>query len=314
MARRLPSLNGLKAFEAAARHLSFTHAAEELFVTQGAISRQIKQLEQSMRLRLFHRLTRKLELTEDGLALFPAVSGALDDIERAVSRVQRSGNSGILTLNVLPTFAMNWLMPRLHDFSVKFPDIEVHLMTSIRPVDFTREDVDLAIRVGHDPSTSQDPGAPRIDLTMTNDWKDIRSQELLSDILVPVASPDLIADHDPIESVEDLLDFQLLHVGTRSNAWPDWLRGADVDAPPASKGLTFGHFFSALQAARDGLGIAISPKVLVEADIASGNLFVPIEQHVPNAGKYYVLGLERHWNLRKTTVFREWLIGTIDGG
>ncbi|RAZ78414.1 LysR family transcriptional regulator [Mesorhizobium atlanticum] len=308
LARRLPSLYALRAFEAAARHLSFTIAAEELCVTQGAISRQIKLLEDTMGLPLFKRLTRKLELTESGQILFPTVRHALDDMERAVLRVGSRGASGILTVSALPTFAMNWLMPRLPDFSEKHPSIEVQLITTIRAVDFVRDNIDVAIRVGRPRGKDTLQSAPRIDLMMADDWAGIRSDRLLPDQMVPVAAPEFVTRHG-LSTISLVSKVPLIHVGTRANAWPDWFKNADLTVPD-QPGLVFGHFFQALTAARAGQGVALIPKVLVDNDLEAGLLVIPFEPPIATSGYYYLLYRAHHWNLPKVKAFRDWLSST----
>ena len=312
MARQLSSLisslNGLKAFEAAARHLSFTDAAEELFVTQGAVSRQIKALEERLGVKLFYRLTRRVELTESGQILFPATRNALDELERAILRLNQKTQSGILTISVLPTLAMNWLMPRLHEFNEMNPSIEVHLMTSIRKVDFAREDIHLAIRVGRPRGTDASWSGPRIDLMMVENWDGVRAECLMPDEMVPVVAPSLLEKEFPLGCAEDLRNFTLLHVSTRANAWPDWIGALGIEGLTSREGPSFGHFFLALQAAKSGQGVALVPRVLALPDLAVGQLIIPFEGNVPPAGNYYLLCRDHHWDVPRIRIFRKWLI------
>jgi len=170
--RRLPSLTSLRAFEAAARLLSFTLAAEELFVTQGAVSRQIKALEEYLATPLFVRRARALELTPTGDAYYQSLRQALDLMEQATQRAVGDNGERILTLSVLPTFAVSWLMPRLSDFNARYPRIEIRMIASILPVDF-RSDVDVAIRVGAARDEKFTGEHARIELVMTDDWSGI---------------------------------------------------------------------------------------------------------------------------------------------
>ena len=265
MRRRLPSLNALRVFEASARTLSFTAAAEELSVTQGAVSRQIKALEGEIGVPLFVRHVRRLELTQDGAVLYPGVRAALDELERSVARVDRRNASGVLTVTTLPTFAMNWLMPRLEAFSSCHPTIEVHLVTTIGAVDFSRDDVDLAIRVGRVEGDDELENAARIDLKMTEGQGPLRAHRLMADELVPVAAPELMRD-GPVAEPEDLLTYPLLHVATRGNAWPDYFAALGVSTDVVLTEPKFGHYFMVLAAARRGDGVAVVPRVLVEED------------------------------------------------
>ncbi|WMS41432.1 transcriptional regulator GcvA [Acuticoccus sp. MNP-M23] len=305
MRRRLPSLNALRVFEAAARKLSFSAAADELNVTQGAVSRQIKTLEAEIGVPLFVRHVRRIALTADGADLYPGVRGALDELERSVARVEKRKASGVLTVSALPTFAMSWLMPRLEDFSTRNPTIEVHLATSIGAVNFSRDEVDLAIRVGRI-DASDDPDAPRIDLKMIEDSDSLRSERLMVDELVPVAAPDFFTGAAPVKP-EDLLAYPLIHNATRGNAWQDYFNAAGLTVTITPEEPKFGHYFMVMAAARRGDGVAVIPRVLVEEDIASGRLVPAIAHTVRSAGSYYLLGREHQWDFPMIKAFREWI-------
>ncbi|MAU48366.1 MAG: transcriptional regulator [Yangia sp.] len=306
MRRRLPSLNALRAFEASARTLSFTAAAAELNVTQGAISRHVRALEAEIGVALFVRSVRRIDLTHEGHVLFRGVRSALDQLEQSVGRVDRRTAGGVLTISALPTFAMNWLMPRLEDFSQTNPAIEVHLLTGIGAVDFSREDTDLAIRVG----TLGDGDAPansaRIDLKMTERQEGWRAHRLMADELVPVGTARVMRG---VDSPADLLTRRLLHMATRANAWADYLGATGIPHEVANEGPRFGHYFMVIEAARRGDGIAVVPKVLVEDDLASGRLVTLRGDPVPSAGAYYLLCREHQWQLPVIKAFRTWISG-----
>lgn len=306
MRRRLPSLNALRVFEAAARKLSFSAAADELNVTQGAVSRQIKALENEIGVPLFARHVRRIELTADGAVLYPGVRGALDELERSVARVEQRKASGVLTVSALPTFAMSWLMPRLEDFSTRNPTIEVHLATSIGAVDFSRDEVDLAIRVGRMDGSEDDANAPRIDLKMMEDSDSLKAERLMVDELVPVAAPDFFAGSAPL-TPKDLLAYPLIHNATRGNAWQDYFNAAGLDVTILPEEPKFGHYFMVIAAARRGDGVAVVPRVLVEEDLASGRLVPAIAHTVRSAGSYYLLGREHQWEFPMIKAFREWI-------
>lgn len=310
--RRLPSLNGFRVFEAAARHLSFTQASDELCVTQGAVSRSIKALEDEIGVPLFVRLPRRLELTEEGRHLWLSTRDALDLLERTVLRLSRRDDARVLTINVLPTFATNWLIPRLIEFNELHSNIEVRLVTSIRPVDFTVEEIDVAIRVGQTDSLMGEGSAPRIDLVMLKGSEDIRAERLLPDELIPVVSPSLLEKHGPVNRVDDLAKFALIHNTTRKNAWPDWLSVVGATKIDGKKGPHYGHFFLALQAAINGQGVALIPSVLARGDIAAQRLVVAINRPVASAGAYYLLARRHHWDVPKVKIFREWLAATCE--
>lgn len=307
MARQLPSLIALRAFEAAARHLSFTAAAQELSVTQGAISRHIKSLETYLRVALFRRLPRSLELTPEGGLYYPALREALDTMERATRRLLNGNQDRVLTLSVLPTLAMNWIIPRLSEFNALHPSIEIHMVTSILPADFHTE-IDMAIRVGARHPERYRDARGRIDLIMTDDWTGIEAEHLMPDILMPVCSPTLIDGSPPLRELSDLRQHTLLHNATRPHAWADWLRAVGVSDMDVSAGASYGHFFMTLQAAAQGKGVACVPSVLVANDLATGRLVTPFDGRVESAGAYHLLYRKREADSRKIRVFREWLL------
>lgn len=312
MARHLPSLLALRAFEAAARHLSFTEAAKELNVTQGAISRHIKALEGHLRVTLFRRLSRSLELTPEGATYYPALREALDTIERATRRIFSRKLEQVLTLSVLPTLAMSWIIPRLPAFSALHPDIELRMVTSIHPADF-RTEIDVAIRVGQRGTRTRNgprsrEGA-RIDLVMAEEWSGIAAEFLMPDVLVPVCSPALPTRAAPLRKPADLKHHTLLHNATRPHAWADWLEAVGESGVKSSAGPNYGHFFLALQAAAEGKGVACVPSVLVEQDIAAKRLVMPFEERVESEGAYYLLYRQHEADTEKVRAFRTWLLG-----
>jgi LysR family glycine cleavage system transcriptional activator len=318
MARRLPNLNSLRAFEAAARHLSFSRAADELFVTQGAISRQVKSLEDALGVPLFRRLTRTVDLTEHGREYLPVVREAFDRVEQATLRLVNRERHRILNVNVLPTFAMRWLIPRLSSFAAAHPDIEVRMITSIRPVNFWREDIDVAIRVGPVPDAPQDAGSgprPRIDIQMTDDWSNVRCYPLMPDVLIPVCSKTLLDGAAPLRGASDLMDradLPLLHMATRIHAWPDWFRVGGLDYTIPEQAVSYGHFFMVLEAALAGAGIALVPRALVAADIDAGRLVVPLPVEHESAGSYCFLCREHQADTEVVQAFRDWLFSQRD--
>ena len=306
MSRQLPSLNALRAFEAAARHRSFTLAAEELCVTQGAISRQIKLLEGHLKVPLFRRLPRALELTPDGMAYLPTLRDAFDSIEFATRRIIRGNQHGVLTVSVLPTLAMSWIIPSLHEFNEQYPEIEIHMVTSINPADFN-SDIDIAIRVGSRHPPSSDEQRARIDLVMTEDWAGIEVEELMADTIMPVCAPDMLRGPPPLRTPDDLRYHTLLHTGTRPNAWADWLAASGTRTILADTGPSYGHFFMAIEAARQGKGIACVPDVLVAGDLASGRLVAPFPQPVESTGAYCILYRKHQKDLPQLRAFCAWL-------
>ena len=306
MARRLPSPVALRAFEAAARHLSFTSAAAELNVTQGAISRHIKFLEGYLNVQLFRRLPRTLELTPDGQIYYPAMREALDIMERATRRLLHSKQDRVLTLSVLPTLAMNWIIPELSQFNANNKSIEVHLATSIQPADF-RTDIDMAIRVGYPPQQAPTSQRARIDLTMVQDWTGLDVEYLMPDLIEPVCSPELVNGNPPLRTVLDLRRHCLLHTTTRAHAWADWLHVVNADGIDPEAGTGFSHFFMTLQAAREGQGVACVPTILAKPDIAAGRLVAPFSWPVESAGGYHLLYRKHEADMPKIIATLAWL-------
>ena len=246
MSTRLPSLNGLRAFEAAARHLSFTQAASELNVTQTAISHQIRRLEEELGLRLFVRQNRALELTPEARDYLPGVRAAFNDLRLATDRLLRKDDGHVLTVSTLASLAAKWLLPRLSAFQEAHPGIDVRITTSPSLVDFQRDNVDAAIRYGR------------------GQWPGVRADWLMADELFPVCSPALVNGNKPLQCPQDLKDHVLLHTSnTNSDDWRLWLTAAglptDISKQP---GVTFDLMFMTVQAAIDGIGVADGTDVL----------------------------------------------------
>jgi LysR family glycine cleavage system transcriptional activator len=290
----LPSLNGLRAFEAAARHLSFTKAAAELNVTQTAISHQIRRLEEQLGVRLFRRQIRALALTPEGQAYLPDVGAAFADLRAATERLLRPRRQRILTVSTLPTLGAKWLVPRLPAFQEAHPGIEVRISTSMRLVDLAREGVDVAIRFGR--------GA----------WPGLRADWLMAEDIFPVCSPALLASPVPLRSPADLAHHTLLYVDYQRDEWQLWLTAAGVAAPETrgqtQRSLTFDLSILALQAAVDGLGVAIGHRSYVEADLAAGRLVAPFELSLPSEAGFYVVCPEALADVPDIAAFRSWLL------
>jgi len=288
MARQLPSLNALRAFEAAARHLSFTRAADELSVTQAAISHQIKGLEARLGMPLFRRLNRALRLTEAGQSLFPAVNESLDIMAVAVDRLHRHDQAGVLTVTTMDSFAVSWLVPRLGRFRKLHPDIDVRVTTSDISVDFARENVDLGIRYG------------------SGNWTGVSVEQLMAEELFPVCSPALLDSGVPLEQSSDLRHYTLLHDDMRVD-WRMWLMAAGAEGVDHDRGPSFQHSNLVIQAATHGDGVALARSVLVADELASGRLVRPFELALPANFAYYVVCPEANLNRPKIKAFRAWL-------
>lgn len=289
MSRRLPPLSALRAFEAAGRHLSMTRAADELCVTHGAVSHQVKALEGHLGTDLFRRMNRRITLTEAGERLLASLRGAFDLMEAGVGQAIRRQAKGTLAVSCLATFTMRWLIPRLHRFKARHPEIEVRLSASDGPVDFDREGIDVAIRIGMPPW----PG-------------DLEATEILSEAIGPVLSPPLVADAG-IRRPADLARLTLLHTETRPEAWREWLDAMAIADIDADAGQRFEHFYFLLQAAASGLGAAIGSRPLVEDDLAAGHLVAPFG-FLPTARSYVLLHPKASHDLAEAAAFRDWVV------
>jgi LysR family glycine cleavage system transcriptional activator len=288
MRRRLPPLKALPAFEAAARHLSFTAAAEELGLTHGAISHQMKALEAHLGVALFRRLNRRIELTDIGTAFLRAVRTALDVVETSANQIAAPAQHGPLVLSCLPTFMMRWLIPRLYEFNAKHPDIEVRLSASYGPVDFAQDGIDAAIRIGSATWPSH-----------------IEAHPFLEERVGPVCSPDLLK-RKPLARPADLRQHTLLHTDSRLDAWPLWIERTGAKGLTSGKGPRFEHYYFLLEAAVGGLGVALAPYPLVAEDLRLGRLVAPFG-FISSDRAYYFLSPRDRANLRKIRIFRSWL-------
>ena len=290
----LPSLNGLRAFEVAARHLSFTRAAAELNVTQTAISHQIRRLEEQLGKRLFVRRSRALLLTREAEDYLPAIRTAFDDLRRATARLQRPDREGLLTVSTTASLAAKWLVTRVASFQEAHPGIEVRITTSTHLVDFQHEGVDMAVRYGR------------------GNWAGLRTQWLMAEDIFPVCSPALMNGVKPLRRPEDLAHHTLLHTTVGREDWQLWLTAAGQPVSLAlRRGLSFDQTFMALQAAMDGLGIALGRARLVDADIAAGRLIVPFDVVLPADAGYYIVAPEETADLTKIVLFRKWLTQSV---
>lgn len=292
MTARLPSLNGLRAFEAAARHLSFTLAASELNVTQTAISHQIRRLEEELGIRLFVRQNRALALTAEARDYLPGVRAAFNDLRLATDRLLRKDDDKVLTVSTLASFAAKWLLPRLTDFQEHHPGIDVRITTSTSLVDFQRDNVDAAIRYGR------------------GQWPGLRADWLMADELFPVCSPSLLRGDKPLRCPEDLKSHMLLHTSNaNSDDWRLWLTAAGLPADIARQpGITFDMIFMTIQAAIDGIGVAMGRTSYVQDDIAKGRLVVPFKIALPADAGFYLVAPEGRREAPKLAAFREWMI------
>jgi LysR family transcriptional regulator, glycine cleavage system transcriptional activator len=297
MALTLPSLNGLRAFEVAARHLSFTRAAAELNVTQTAISHQIRRLEEQLGTSLFERRTRELRLTREATAYLPAVQGAFEELRQATARLQRPARDGMLTVSTTASLAAKWLVSRVAAFQDANPGLEVRITTSAHLVDFRREEIDMAVRYGR------------------GNWPGLRTRWLMAEDMFPVCSPALLEGPTPLRRPADLANHTLLHTTASREDWQLWLTAAGLPTSIAARrGLSFDQGFMATQAAVDGLGVALGRTRFVEDDIAAGRLVVPFDVVLPADAGFYIVAPEETADTPKIALFRDWLIASVAPG
>lgn len=289
---QLPSLNALKAFDAAARHLSFTRAAQELNVTQGAVSRQIRLLEDQLNVILFHRQHKRLKLSDQGRVLMSPLADAFKLIADGVSKL--SGQQQDFNLKVHPTFAIRWLIPKLHLFQTRYPDIQIRLTTSSLNVDFQRENFDAGI-------THLGKENPHI----------IRDK-IMTEKLIPVCSPKLFARGRVIKQPQDLQYYTLLHNNPDQKEWQDWAAQMGVSDLPTERGQIFEVDDAALQAATAGLGVALGDLFLIKDELNAGRLIAPLGFTPMKTGNYYFVRPHTTVNTENITAFGEWLVKTIN--
>ncbi len=291
MVDRLPPLKALRAFEAAGRHLSFTRAANELHVTQAAISHQIKALETWLDLPLFKRLNRALLLTEPGQQYLQSVRKALELLADATQQIVATGGGHPLTISVMPSFGAKWLVSRLVQFSQQHPDIDLRFAAEDKLTDFTREDVDIAIRFGQ------------------GSWPGLHAALLMRQDVFPVCSPRLLEDGPhPLRSPDDLRHHVLLHERPASYDWRTWLLAAGVEGVDPIRGPSFSHAHVLLQATIDGQGVALGATPLVDDDLAAGRLVKPFELTLPGEWAYYVVCPEERAGEPNVEAFRDWIL------
>lgn len=295
MERRLPPLNGLRAFEAAARLLSFTRAAAELNVTQSAISHQIRGLEERLGVPLFKRMPHALVLSETGEALLPIVADAFDRLADGVASVIEHEVKGVLTVNVSPSFAVKWLAPRLGRFRDRFPGIELHLLTSNYYTDFAREGVDAAIRHGVGP------------------WPGLRADRFLDDQVYPVCSPKLLEGPHAIREPADLQHHVLLDLIERPY-WARWLVAAGVPELKPRDVILFDDIGVGLEAAAVGMGIAMGRSTILGDDMMQGRLVRPFTLDMPGRYGFHLVSPEAIAARPKIARLRAWLIEEGAGG
>ena len=286
----LPPVADLLAFEAAARHTSISRAAHELHFTQSAISRQIRQLEDQLGMALFHRVRQRIVLTDAGRLYAADVRAALQQLSGATQRVMAFSGGGLLNLAVLPTFGTRWLIPRMGDFAQCCPDVTVNFSARSEPFDFALEPFDAAIHFG----------APH--------WAGAVCEYLMQEEVVPLCSPAYRHRHG-IESVADLAGVVLLQQSTRPTQWAEWFEHVSGATTQALRGPRFEQFAMIAQAAVSGLGVALLPRFLVEAELASGALVALFPEALRGSDAYYLVYPESRAEAPLVQAFRDWVRG-----
>src|ERR1700759_1384755 len=288
MARRLPSLNGVKAFEAAARSESFTRAAAELNVTQGAISHQVKALETTLGIKLFRRERQRLILTEGGRDYLAVIRDALDQIAAGTERLLERQQTGVLAVSTSPDFAAKWLVNRLGRFAEKHPGVDLRVSATTHYVDFARDDVDVAIRHGD------------------GNWPGLDVQRLYSERLFPVCSPKLATGRNRIRKAADLLKFPLLRLEDTKN-WTRLFEAAGVKVT-VGPGPVLNRASMLIDAAIDGQGIALARTALAAWDLINGRLIKPFDVSLGLVNTYWIVGPKAASNVPKIATFRKWVL------
>lgn len=289
MTRRIPPFPAVRAFEAAARHLSFRRAAEELHVTQSAISHQVKALEQYLGVALFRRNPQGVDLTDAGETYLPLVGGALDRIASASEQLRADGLDGPLTIGMTPTFAARWMLPRLARLRDAFPTVDLRIATVSHPVDFSRDNVDVGIRFGR------------------GDWPDLEVHRLADSVLFPVCSPKLPLGGNPLRKPADLRHHTLLHYDG-GEEWSRWLEMAGVSGVDASRGPSFDDCNVFFQALIDGHGVGLSLSALAAPELEAGRLIPLFDVNVMPTAWYYVVYPKASAQRPKIIAIRDWLL------
>lgn len=300
MRHRLPSLNALRAFEAAARHGGVSAASRELNVTPGAISRQIGLLEAHFGCRFFVRHRRGLQLTDKGRQYFAAISDAFDRIDAATVKLAEPGSASRLSVRALTTFATEWLIPRIADFRALHPEIDFRLDASLTSVDFDCDDVDICV-------TDFEASA----VNAAEGRRSLHCDRLFLPIFFPVCSPELLRSGPPLETPQDLSRHTLLYSQIQVPNWLAWLKAADVRGIDPGAGLRFENSSLSFRAAREGAGVALGQRLFLTDDLESGRLVAPFDLTLEGGRTYFLVCPETRAKEPAIVAFRNWLIAQI---
>jgi len=289
MRPRLPPLNALKAFEAAARHESFTRAAEELCVTQGAVSHQVKALELELSIKLFNRERQRLVITEAGRDYLTVIRDALDRIALGTERLLQRQSAGVLTVSTSPDFAAKWLVHRLGHFAEAHPEIDLRVSATLHHVDFAREDVDLAVRHGD------------------GNWPGLDTVRLCAEQLFIICSPKLLSGRRRLDKLADIPRFPLIHLDSRTD-WANWLQSVGIDDANVTHGPVLNRASMVIDAAINGQGIALARTTLAAWDLIHGRLMRPFPEASRLSKSYWIVCPKATAALPKIVTFRDWLL------
>ena len=292
MRRFLPPLSALRAFEAAARQLNFTRAAEELHLTQGAISHQMKALEAGLGVTLFRRQGRRLLLTDAGQRFAVRVRAVLTELAESVAAIAGKPDSRVLTVSMLPSFAARWLIPRLAAFQRRHPEIDIHVSASHALAEFGAGGVDLAVRFGR------------------GGWPGVVAEKLFDEEVFPVASPRLVAKRWPLKPRE-LDRFPLLR--SEREPWTPWFRAIGLAREEPKRGPIFSDEILMLEAAEQGIGIALARGAIAAPEIAAGRLLRLFPDRVPPRSAYYLVYPRASETLPAVAAFRQWIMSEVAG-
>ena len=290
MPRRLPPLNALRSFEAAARYESFTRAAEELHVTQGAVSQQVKALETELGVKLFNRERQRLKITPAGRDYLLVIGEAFDHIGAGTERLVQRQSASVLTVSTSLDFAAKWLVHRLARFSAAHPGIDLRVSATMHNVDFAREDVDVAVRHGD------------------GNWPGLDATQLCAEQIFAICSPKLLAGRDRLRRPTDVLKWPLLRLEDQSKAWERWFALAGVAAPERLPGPVLNRASMLIDAAIDGQGVALARTTLAAWDLISGRIVRPFDLSWRPAGTYWIVTPKATAKVAKIGRFRDWLL------
>ena len=288
--RRLPPLNALRVFDAAARHGSFNRASEELCVTPSAVSHQLKSLEEFLGVELFKREKRTISLTAAGERYLPSVQIALDELEQATRRLVAAPNTNVVKVSIAPAFLTRWLVPRITRFQERFPEVELRVESSIEYIDFDNSETDMAVYYG------------------TGHWKGIESHMMRNIFLTPVMSPKLLESKEPLNTPKDMLNHTLINVSGRSHEWTKLLQEQGISITEINKTISFSSTSLAVSAASEGIGIALADTALLGRELESGRLIAPFDISLDSHNAFYLVYRKNHSLTPAMMAFRDWIL------